>query len=443
MLSQEENELLTRVGPGTLMGNLLRRYWTPALLCGEVPESGGPPVRVRLFGENLVAFRDTSGQVGLLQENCPHRGASLYFGRNEDCALRCVYHGWAYDRDGNCVDMPSEPRSFADRIKARAYPVHESGGVVWTYMGPRETMTPFRDFGTDLLAADAAMAAKQYSSCNFIQAMEGNLDSAHISFLHQFNAIDDIPDDGSDRPGYPSNAYSMKIWRHDKSPRFEMSEEWYGYRYAAVRTTPKGHKHVRINAFVYPFNTCVANVPYGSSQGIFVPIDDTSCWRYLVTTHEQNRHGLGGPRFFEVPQYPYDKMRGQQLPSGIIPRALTAENDYCIDREAQRTVSFSGIADFVSQDLMVTESMGPVYDRTQEHLGTTDVALIRMRGMLLKAARDLAEGKGPPAVEGDLPYASIRSAEKILEPEEDWRVLGTDADPLVRKELELGAVLVD
>ena len=446
MLAQEENELLTRVGPGTLMGSLLRRYWTPALLSSEVAEPGGAPVRVRLLGEDLVAFRDTSGKVGLIQEHCPHRGASLYFGRNEDCSLRCVYHGWAFDREGSCTDMPSEPRPFAERIKARACPVHESGGIVWAYLGPRETMTPFRDFGTESLPPEAMAVGKQHSTCNFIQAMEGNLDSAHISFLHQFNAIDDIPDDGSDHPGYPSNAYSMKIWRHDKAPRFEMSEEWYGYRYAAVRTTPKGHKHVRINCYIYPFNTCVANVPYGGGQGIFVPIDDTSCWRYLVTTHEPNPHNLGGPPFFAVPQYPYRPLVGRRLGGGVIPRELTAENDYGIDREAQRTTSFSGVNDFVSQDLMVTESMGPICDRSEEHLGTTDVAVIRMRAMLLKAARDLAEGKEPPAVAGDLPYASIRSAEKILEPGEDWRVLGTDGDPLVRKELELragGAALVD
>ncbi len=446
MLTAEDNEALCRVGPGTLMGDLLRRYWTPALLSAEVPEAGGPPVRVRLLGEALVAFRDTSGAVGLIQEHCPHRGASLFYGRNEDCSLRCVYHGWAFDRDGRCSDMPSEPRPSAERITARAYPTHESGGIVWTYMGPKDTMTPFRDFGTDGLPDGAVRAGKQYSSCNFIQAMEGNLDSAHISFLHQFDAIDDIPDDGTDRPGYPSNGYSMKIWRHDRAPRFELNEEWYGYRYAAMRTTPKGHRHVRINCYVYPFNTCVANVPYGGGQGIFVPIDDTSCWRYLVSTHEPNPHGLGGPPFFAVPQYPYKPMPNNQLPGGLTARELTAENDYGIDREAQRTTSFSGVGDFVSQDLMVTESMGPICDRAEEHLGTTDVAVIRMRAMLLKAAKDLAEGREPPAIAGGLPYASIRSAEKILEPGEDWRVLGTEDDPLVQKEREVragGAALVD
>jgi len=438
VLSEEENEILTRVGPGTLMGNLLRRYWIPACLSAEVPEPGGAPARVRLLGEDLVAFRDTNGEVGLVDEHCPHRGASLYFGRNEDCGLRCVYHGWAFDRTGQCIDMPSEPRPFADRIQVTAYPVHESGGVVWTYMGPKETMTPFRDFGTESMPADKVSAFKTHSTCNFIQSMEGNLDSAHISFLHQFNAIDDIPDDGTDKPGYLSNAMSMKIWRYDKAPRFEMEETWYGYRYGAMRTTPNGHRHVRINAFVFPFNTLVANVPYSVNQGLFVPIDDTNCWRYFIATHEPaNPRGLGGAPFFAVPQFPYAPLllNRSENRSGVTPRMWTAENEYQIDRDAQRKTSFSGINDFGSQDMMVTETMGPIYDRSKEHLGTTDVAVIRMRALLINAAKALAEGQEPPAVGADHDYRSIRVGEKILEPDEDWTVIGTDQDPIVREAL--------
>jgi phthalate 4,5-dioxygenase oxygenase subunit len=435
MLSVEDNELLTRVGPGTLMGNLLRRYWTPACLSAELPEPGGAPVRVRLLGENLVAFRDGTGKVGLLQENCPHRGASLYFGRNEDCSLRCVYHGWAFDAEGNCTDMPSEPRPFAERIKARAYPTHESGGVVWTYMGPRESMTPFRNFGTDDLAPEHVSASKQITWCNWVQAMEGNLDTAHISHLHQFAGIDDIPDDGSDRPGYPSNAMSWKFWRHDRAPRLEVEQTWYGYRYAGIRTTPNKHTHVRISAYCIPYSTIVASIPFSSAHGMFVPMDDHTTARYFVVTQPpQNPRGLGGENLFAVAPFttPFRSAR-----NGIIERELTLDNDYKIDREAQRSWSFSGIGDFVSQDFMVTESMGPIYDRTQEHLGTTDVSIIRLRTILINAARALAQGKEPPAVAEGLDYRSIRGAEKILEPGEDWRVLGTDDDPVVREALGL------
>jgi phthalate 4,5-dioxygenase len=441
MLSQEENEILTRVGPGTLMGNLLRRYWTPALLSSDLPKPDDPPVRVRLLGENLVAFRDTDNKVGLVAENCPHRGASVYFGRNEECGLRCVYHGWKFDVEGNCTDMPNEPAesNFKSKVKITAYPTHESGGIVWTYMGPKETITPFRDFGTDSLPEDQRRAGKTFSPCNWVQSMEGNLDSAHISFLHQYFAIGDIPDDGTDKPGYNSNLMSMRIWRHDRAPRFEMENNWYGYRYAAVRTTPNGHKHIRVNAFYLPWGTCVASIPFGTGQGLFIPIDDENCWRYFVSVQPySNPQGLGGGGYGSDPNWPYGTFAGgnrNNRPGGIRARQYTSENDYGIDRDSQKSVSYTGIPDFGSQDFMATESMGPIYDRTQEHLGTTDVPIIRMRQLLIDAAKGLAQGEEPPALAGvnghDL--RSIRSCEKILEPGEDWHVLGTNDDPLVQE----------
>jgi phthalate 4,5-dioxygenase oxygenase subunit len=164
---------------------------------------------VPLLGEKLVAFRDTTGRVGLVQENCPHRGASLYFGRNEDASIRCLYHGWAFNADGVCIDMPSEPVPFCEKVRMRAYPTHESGGIVWAYLGPREAMTPFRDFGTEGHDASEFFAMKTLTRCNWVQAMEGNIDSAHISWLHQWDSIADIPDDGSDKPGYPVTAYAL------------------------------------------------------------------------------------------------------------------------------------------------------------------------------------------------------------------------------------------
>jgi phthalate 4,5-dioxygenase len=447
MLSPEDNEILTRVGPGTIMGNLLRRYWTPALLVSELPLPGGDPVRVRLLGENLVAFRDLNGTVGLIQENCPHRGASLYFGRNEGasaapttpgtgiCGLRCPYHGWQFDVDGNCIDMPSEPAtsSFKDRVKAKAYPVHESGGLIWTYMGAPDTMTPFRDFGTESLPPEYVSAGKTFSPCNWVQAMEGNLDTSHISWLHQFNAIDDIPDDGSDKPGYLSVDMSWKIWRHDRAPRLEVHDTWYGYRYAGIRTTPNGHTHVRITGYCVPYMTTVASIPFRARLSMFVPIDDENCWRInAVAQPPRNPNGYGGGHeLFDVTNYPYVK----RTFGGIRGRRWTAENEYEMDREAQRTETFTGIPDFNSQDLMATESMGPIYDRSQEHLGTSDRAVIRMRRILLGAARALAaEGTKPPALAGDgHDFTTFRSAEKILEPGEDWRILGTDDDPTVQE----------
>ncbi|WP_433281059.1 Rieske 2Fe-2S domain-containing protein [Pseudonocardia xinjiangensis] len=448
MLSAEDNEILTRVGPGTIMGNLLRRYWTPALLANEVPTPGGDPVRVRLLGEDLVAFRDLNGRVGLIQENCPHRGTSLYFGRNEGtahapsvpgdglCGLRCPYHGWQFDVDGNCIDMPSEPptSTFKDRVRAKAYPVHESGGLIWTYLGAPDTMTPFRDFGTDSLPPEYVSAGKTFSPCNWVQAMEGNLDSAHISWLHQFNAIDDIPDDGSDKPGYLSVDMSWKIWRHDRAPRLEVHDTWYGYRYAGIRTTPNGHTHVRITGFCVPYMTAVASIPFRSRLSMFVPIDDENTWRInAVAQPPRNPNGYGGGHeLFDVTNYPYEARKF----TGIRGRRWTAENEYEMDRDVQRNETFTGIPDFNSQDLMATESMGPIYDRSQEHLGTTDRAVIRMRRILLDAAKRLAEnGATPPALAGveGHDFRTFRSAEKILEPGEDWRILGTDDDPTVQE----------
>ena len=322
MLKAEDNEILTRVGPGTLMGNLLRRYWTPACLTAEIPEPGSPPARVRLLGENLVAFRDTRGRVGLVQENCPHRGASLYFGRNEGAALRCVYHGWAFDADGKCVDMPSEPAPFCEKVRMKAYPVHESGGIVWTYMGPRETMTPFRDFGTDELDAGEVIATKQHSTCNWVQAMEGNIDTSHISHLHQWDGIDDIPDDGSDKPGYPSNAMSWKFWRHDRAPRLEVDDTWYGYRYAGIRTTPNGNTHVRVTAYALPYTTMVASIPFSVGCGMFVPIDDENCWRYFSAPKAwRNPRNYGGANLFSLA--PFTTPVNSRANPGGSPRGFT------------------------------------------------------------------------------------------------------------------------
>jgi phthalate 4,5-dioxygenase len=432
MHTHEENEILTRSGPGTPVGELLRRYWTPACLSLEIADPGST-VRVGLLGEDLVAFRDSSGAVGLIEEHCPHRGASLFYGRNEECGLRCVYHGWKFDNTGQCVDMPNERRSFADRIKAVAYPTHESGGIVWAYLGPPETVTPFRDFGTESLRPEEVAVTKEFLDCNWIQSLDGDLDGAHISHLHSWAAMADLPDDGTDRPGYPSLFMSARLWMTDRAPRLEVEETWHGFTYVALRDTPNGHVHARTYAYVLPYGSIISSVPFNTRQLVIVPIDDEHAWRYTLTTQAMYDFGeIIGPSYTESPGYPYV---AHPLRNGIVPRELTAENEYGIDREVQRTVSFTGIPEFRSHDLMVTESMGPRYDRTKEHWGSTDVALIRMHSLLLAAARDVADGRQPPALAGTGDFRAVRAAEKILEPGEDWRSLGTDADPAVQAAL--------
>jgi phthalate 4,5-dioxygenase oxygenase subunit len=442
MLTKEDNEILTRVGPGTMMGNLLRRYWTPALLSSEVPEPDSPPVRVRLLGEDLVAFRDTKGEVGLFPQACPHRGASLFFGRNEEAGLRCVYHGWKFDVSGACVDMPSEPAesNFKNKVRINAYPTHESGGIVWTYMGPKETMTGFRDFGSDAVPKENWFAAKNIGYCNWVQRMEGNLDTSHISWLHQFKGALDHPDDGTDRPGsYPTFDTSIKIWAHDGSPRLEVEEDWYGYKYAGIRNTPNGNTHVRITAWAIPYTSVVANIPFVYGGGLAVPIDDESCyfffWSKAPTEADKlaaRLSGVEGKGLFDNTPYTNRRGAGQvnRMRSFFQPREYLPENDYQIDRDYATSPFYSGIRDFGSQDLAMTESPGKIWDRSQEHLGTTDKSIITMRKILLKAAKDLANGIEPPAIDPGLPYKEIRGAEKVLEPGEDWRILGTPQDPL-------------
>ena len=458
MLSQEDNEILTRVGTGTLMGNLLRRYWTPALLSSEVPAPDSPPVRVRLLGEDLVAFRDTNGSVGLFVQSCPHRGASLFFGRNEECGLRCVYHGWKYDVTGQCVDMPSEPAesNFKSKVRVGAYPTHESGGIIWTYMGPPETMTGFRDFGSEG-APERGQAFKTIAYCNWVQRMEGNIDTAHISWLHQYEGVQDIPDDGTDvAGGYPSYKMSWKIWRNDRAPRLEVDDTWYGYRYAGIRQTPKGNTHVRITAYAIPYTTVVAAIPFAIGGSMCVPIDDYSCFfiRYAQRPlpnpgpRDEIMRRAGEGLFANTPYTLQLQRPGDATGRGIGPLAgmnrvnYTEANDYQVNRDLKNTIFFSGIANFGAQDLMATESAGAIWDRTKEHLGTTDKAILRTRQLLLKAAKDLANGIEPPCVDPSLPYTEVRSGEKILAPGEDWRLVGSNADPVVRRCLEPAEVSV-
>jgi nitrite reductase/ring-hydroxylating ferredoxin subunit len=446
VLTKEDNEVLTRVGPGTLMGNLLRRYWQPALLSVEVPAPDSPPVRVRLLGEDLVAFRDTDGKVGLLAQNCPHRGASLFFGRNEERGLRCVYHGWKFDTEGACVDMPSEPAesNFKNKVRATAYATYESGGIVFAYMGPKEKQPAFRDFGWGKLPPDQVRASKIINYCNFMQGLEGNFDTTHISFLHSYHTPPgNTPNppvypegDETDRPGYPSRA--LRHWIHftQMDPILEVEETWYGFRYAGIRKTPKGYLSVRVSDFIFPAFTYPPQpwLPVGGDAGNFlVPIDDHSHWRFGIETNPEIREAQVARGLGDAPPPGGPGARAFYGRQPIIPRPANPENDYLIDREKQSGQTYSGIEGIVTQDFAVTESMGQIYDRTKEHLGTSDRAVIRLRRMLIDAAKDLAEGIEPPALAADKPYDRIRAAERIILPGEDWRLLGTDADPIMRE----------
>src|SRR5438105_9835444 len=320
MLNREDNERLTRVGPHTPMGNTLRRYWLPALLSSELPHPDGDPVRVRLLGEDLVAFRDSNGKPGLLHNNCPHRGASLFFGRNEEGGLRCVFHGWKFDVMGQCVDMPNEPpeSDFKHKVQATAYPTREKAGLIWTYMGPPEKQPPLPDLEWMRAPAGQAWVSKTFESCNYLQAMEGGLDTSHSSFLHR-----DLTGEGLANPRVRSTA-----------PRLEVLNTDYGYMYASIRHLPDDRQNfVRVYHYVMPFYQLRAGgspKTLGNTDGhMWVPIDDSTCW----TWNFHFRHDK--PQAYEEWQR-YEHNMGRGLAEDYVPGTFvlkaSAANDYLMSR---------------------------------------------------------------------------------------------------------------
>ena len=260
MLSKEDNELLTQVGPGTPMGDLVRQYWIPMMAAKELPERDGPPLRMRLLGEDLIAFRDSTGKIGLLGDHCPHRGASLFFGRNEESGLRCVYHGWKFDTAGNCVDMPNEPAesTFKDKIHHRAYPCTEHGGLIWTYMGPREVPPGLPELEWTGVPEDQRVLTPFLRECNWVQALEGDIDTAHLYFLHaRLNAADD---DGA-------KSGTTGVFHQDTHPLLELVETEYGMMYGARREEDADNFYWRITQWMFPFHSFFPPGGKGTSIG--------------------------------------------------------------------------------------------------------------------------------------------------------------------------------
>lgn len=426
MLSKEDNELLCRVGPGTPMGGLLRQYWIPAFLASELPEADGPPVRVRLLGENLVGFRATSGQVGLIQNACPHRGASLFFGRNEEDGLRCVYHGWKYDRQGFCVDMPSEPpeTSFKSKVRATAYPCVERNDVVWTYMGPRPTPPPLPDLEPNMLPRGEYAIQKVLRECNWFQALEGDIDTSHLAFLH-LGAV--RPEDTT--PG-SFDYYNVA----DRAPKYEVVDTEFGTSYGAYRPAEADSYYWRIAHFLFPFYTMIPTGVLGLQVLVraWVPLDDDHVmfWSLAAPRSREGAGRAGGALGMTAGGRPVAAAGGRAGGFDFVPdttdwlgrfRLLqNKNNDYLIDRKAQRTQSFSGIAGIHQQDQAVTESMGSMIDRTQEHLGSSDAMVILTRRRALAAARALRDGSVlPPGVDDPTIYR-CRSGGVILPRTANW-----------------------
>jgi phthalate 4,5-dioxygenase len=403
MLSKADNDLLTQTGPGTPMGELFRRFWLPALLPSELPAPDSPPIRFRILSEDLVAFRDSDGSVGFFRESCPHRGASVFFGRNEDGGLRCVYHGWKFDVSGACVDMPSEPAesNFKTKVRIGAYPAAEYAGLVWIYMGPPERQPPLPKYQWTLQPeAENSRVTKHMQDSNYAQALEGNIDSAHVSFLHRtFGRL---------------NLQNTDL---DVGPLIQTKETDFGFVYGGRRTTPDDQYYWRITAYVWPTFTQIAGTSR-NGNGIFViPMDDEHLWWFNVSPPNQ------APRLFNPNGAdltgeggPFDKSTFGLEP-GSFRYIRNKDNDYMISREAQRTYNYTGLPGNRIQDSMVTESMGPIYNRSREHLGTTDRAVIYMRRMLIDMARQLEHGIEPPILADPLKFRAIPM--NAVTPDED------------------------
>lgn len=402
MLKREQNELLTRTGPGTAMGRMFRSYWLPALLAEELPENDCPPVRVQLLGERLLALRDSGGRLGLIEEFCAHRRASLWFGRNEEGGIRCAYHGWKYDVSGQCVEVPSEPESgFCKRIKLTSYPLIARGGILWTYMGPPEKQPPLPEYEFVLVTSEQRFVSKRLQECNWLQALEGGIDSSHVSFLHRATLNTDPLFKGA-----KSNQYNLD----DAQPHFEVVEAPGGLFVGARRKAENGNWYWRVTPWVMP---CITIVPPRSDYPVhghfWIPIDDENCWAWSFDYHPTRalakaevaamRDGHG--------------VHVKYVPGTYRPRA-NKDNDYLMDRAAQKAGrSFSGVEGISMQDASLQESMGLIVDRSRENLVSTDNGIILARNRLLAALKALTEqGTVPPGV--DPAHHHVRSAAVIL-----------------------------
>jgi phthalate 4,5-dioxygenase len=409
MLKQEINELLTQTGPGTPTGDLFRRYWLPALLAEELPENDAPPVRVKILSERLIAFRDTEGRYGLIDEFCAHRGVSLWFGRVEECGLRCAYHGWKYDVTGQCVEVPSEPdnSNFARKVKLTSYPLVQVGDILWTHLGDPETRPPLPEFEFTQVPAEQTYTSKRWQESNWLQALEGGIDSSHVSWLHSGGLKSDPLFKGA-----KGNEYNLA----DLRPFFEVAETDGGLFIGARRNAEDGKYYWRITPYVMPSFTMVPPRGDHPVHGHFwVPVDDENCWAYTFDYH---------PTRDLTPEERQAMREGHGVHSRNIPGTYRPmENkdvDYLMDREAQkRGDTFSGIRGIAQQDASLQESMGPIVDRTKERLVSSDTGIIKARQKLRKAVEALRdEGMTPPGVDPE--HHRIRSAAIVLPREESF-----------------------
>ena len=391
MLTTPENELLTRTGPATPMGQYFRRYWQPVALSEELSEPDGAPIRLNVMGEKLVAFRDTEGRVGVVEPRCPHRGADLFWGRNEGCGLRCVYHGWKFDVSGKAVDLPNVPANspYYQSVSIKAYPTREFGDIVWAWLGPPARMPEVPELEFGVMPPSHRHVTKKLQDCNWAQAIEGGLDTSHFSFLHM-----PAPQIRSnENPDAPADERRLRWIRDDPMPRFQIVDHEVGFMVGGARRADGEDTYWRTAQFMLPAHaTTPSTLPGETYFGYsFVPITDETCWIYTyawnperpLTDAERAMYRKGHGVIAEVgPDYVPVRNRG---------------NDYLIDRQAQKHSTYTGVRGVAEQDAMVQESQGRIADRTAEHLTATDAGVVRFRRAVMRGAAALAEGQEPEA----------------------------------------------
>ena len=418
MITREENDLLCLVEAAAPMGSIMRQHWIPACMSEEVAERDGKPARVRLLGEDLVVFRDTEGRLGAIDEFCRHRGASLAFGRNEDCGLRCLYHGWKFDVNGNVMDMPSEPdagEALKAEAKLRSYPTQESGGFVWLWMGDAENVAEFEPPPWAHAPDDKISIVKIHTSCNWAQVLEGSIDSAHSSSLHSSN----MPPAEVD--GAKATATSWPRPSNDKAPRIRFDKTDYGFRYAAVRTPiidPDKKDYIRNTLFVAPFTVIIPpNDQYKLAQ-MLIPMDDGNTMFYWIAFHETKG----------IDQDEWRKFCGAEIGVDIdanFRKIRNLDNMFLQDRDAMKDGDFTGIYGIPAQDMAMWESMGAIADRTKDYLGVSDGAVAQFRRIMIAAAKDVRNGK--PAINTRAAgrrtdVSALASFEGMIPKDADWRL---------------------
>ena len=423
MLTKEENAILTRVTGDAPMGGIMRRHWLPACLSEEIAEPDCDPVKIRLLGEDLVAFRDSNGRVGVLDEFCPHRKASLAFGRNEECGLRCLYHGWKFDVDGNTVDMSSEPgeSTLKEKVKQKAYPTHEAAGFIWVYMGPANEMPAFDPPVFQPTPDTRISISKVIVDCNWAQILEGAIDSAHSSTLHSSDMLPARVD------GAKANDNNWLRPSTDKAPRLFVDRTAFGFRYSAIRrpiNNAATHDYVRTTLFIAPYTVQIPSNNMYNIAILHVPMDDTHTAFHFIAWGGADTPSTESWRKFLHGQVGIDVDKSFR-------KVRTLATNYLQDRQAMRLGNFTGVPGIPNQDIVMWETIGAIADRSDEILGASDLAIVEFRRQMVEAAQGFAwTDKAIGAHEHRVPHGKLRSFEGVVQKGYDWRTLGCSDEEL-------------